>query len=90
MCECGRVTECPTCWRRADAARRAGQPKQPNKEPPAPCAHLGDELTGRERAARGLDHARRWALCLHDEKPLGEVVCPCRGCNSSCPGYAAP
>jgi hypothetical protein len=52
-----------------------------------PCKLVGRELTGRERAARGLDHARRWALCLHPDRPLGEAVCGCKGCGPGCRGY---
>jgi len=59
----------------------------PVAEPP-PCVHRGDELTGRERAARGLDHARHWAFCGHPGRPLGEAACPCHGCGPGCPGYA--
>lgn len=55
--------------------------------PPAPCKYVGDELTGKQRDARELDHQRRWAFCLHEQKPLGEAVCPCRGCGPNCSGY---
>lgn len=55
---------------------------------PAPCAHRGAELTGPERQARGLGHARRWTLCLHPAKPLGEAVCSCKGCGPKCSGYS--
>ncbi len=71
--------------------RTAAAPAPPAPAtPPGPCAHLGAELTGPERAARGLGHARKWSLCGHPGKPLGEAVCPCRGCGPKCPGYAAP
>jgi hypothetical protein len=53
-----------------------------------PCVHRGEELTGQEREALGLDHRRRWTLCLHDEQPLGAAVCSCKGCGANCPGYA--
>lgn len=55
--------------------------------PPAECTLRGRELTGPEREAAGLDHGRRWALCLHPEKPLGQHVCPCMGCGPNCRGY---
>lgn len=83
MCECGKVKECPECWRRADAARPA------KAKPAGPCTHRGEELSGRERQGRGLDHRRRWTLCLHPAQPLGEAVCRCKGCGPDCPGYAA-
>lgn len=57
--------------------------------PTPPCAHQGDDLTGPERQAAGLDHARRWLHCLHPDRPLGPHVCGCRGCGPRCPGYAA-
>jgi hypothetical protein len=61
-----------------------------NREVPVSlgCVHR-QELTGRERDARGLGHGKRWSLCLApDPKPLGrEVVCPCNGCGPKCPGY---
>lgn len=56
--------------------------------PPGPCAHLGRELTGPERTARGLGHVRKWSLCLHPDQPLGETVCPCKGCGPKCAGYS--
>lgn len=55
--------------------------------PPPPCVHAGDELTPAMRDAAGLDHAKRWTLCTHAEKPLGEHVCSCRGCGPKCRGY---
>lgn len=33
------------------------------------------------------DKLRDWHQCEHPEKPRGEIVCPCHGCNSSCRGY---
>jgi hypothetical protein len=59
----------------------------PKAAPAGPCVHRGRELTGPERQAAGLGHARRWTLCLHPDAPLGPHACPCRGCNSSCPGF---
>ena len=53
-----------------------------------PCKFVGEELTGAERESKGLDHARKWLLCLHPARPLGEVVCQCKGCGPGCPGYA--
>lgn len=51
------------------------------------CRFVGEPLCGRDREARGLDHMKRWSLCLHTNKPLGEVVCHCQGCGPACPGY---
>jgi hypothetical protein len=56
--------------------------------PPDDCSHFR-ELSGADRQARGLAHGKRWGLCLHAAKPLGEVVCPCRGCGPKCSGYPA-
>jgi len=81
---------CPACLSVACAILA----KQPTKRKPAParlplpCVHLGGELTGAERQARGLD-SRKWAKCNHPERPLGEAVCPCTGCGRGCRGYSA-
>lgn len=56
-------------------------------EPVAACRFVGDDLTGPERQAAGLEHSRRWLHCLHPDAPLGPHVCPCRGCGPKCPGY---
>lgn len=72
------------------AAERAAPPllaPRPESRAAAECEHCGAELAGGERQARGLGHSQRWALCLHPEQPLGEAVCPCRGCGPKCPGY---
>ena len=52
-----------------------------------PCVHLGDELSGAEREAHGLNHAKKWSRCENPSKPLGEFVCPCKGCGRWCRGY---
>jgi hypothetical protein len=52
-----------------------------------PCPHLGRLLTGLEREARGITHVRRWKYCLHESRPLGDVVCECQGCGPGCWGY---
>lgn len=60
-----------------------------NKPKSAPCARRGRELTGAEREARELSHARNWLFCESPrrvELRLAEVVCRCR-CNARCPGY---
>jgi hypothetical protein len=73
---CGRCT----LWAR-------GQWSVSAPPPPRPCVYLGDQLTGREREANGLDHRRVWSLCTHPAQPKGRHVCPCKGCGTSCPGY---
>lgn len=82
------VTRCRICWlyENREDYRRLWSPGEPPESPA--CVHLGDELTGRERDAAGLDHRRRWALCTHPDKPLGPHVCGCKGCGPKCPGYA--
>lgn len=64
-------------------------PKVPCPGGGAECRHKGDPVPGAERARRGLDHAKGWRYCLHIEKPLGEIVCPCQGCGPACPRYGA-
>lgn len=62
------------------------------KPRPLPCARLGDALTGPEQEALGLPRTRRYSLCLHEDKPLGDAVCGCMkpvGCGPKCPGYLA-
>lgn len=51
-----------------------------------PCPHFA-ELSGPERVAAGKGHSRQWGRCRHPERPLGDLVCPCNGCNSTCRGY---
>lgn len=53
-----------------------------------PCRFAGEGVAGPERHRLGLGHSRDWRYCLHPGRPLGEIVCPCKGCNSGCPGYA--
>jgi hypothetical protein len=97
----GRVSdrvECQTCesWEPREAGAEPSAPVQkvpgdatkPREKPPPAddCAHFR-ELSGAERRERGLSHGRRWGLCLHEERPLGETVNPCKGCKPTCPGY---
>lgn len=42
------------------------------------CKYLGDVVR------RDI---RTWHLCNHPLKPNGQVVCSCKGCNSTCYGY---
>lgn len=81
--------DCPECQamrRRSFGGWRAAAPA-PQPESP-PCRYRGDELTAPERIARRLSHQKRWTYCLHADRPHGDVVCPCKGCNPTCPGYA--
>ncbi len=83
---------CPICanWHtypphvRANLATRTATATP--KAIPLPCVHEGEPLTGFERNARGLD-SRAWKHCNHPKQPLGDVVCGCKGCGPSCPGY---
>lgn len=81
-------------WGGATPAAPAPIPKSGGRTrvpAPEPCAHKGRDLTGPERAAASLSHARRWALCLHPDTPLGEHVCGCMtpaGCGPRCAGYS--
>lgn len=58
------------------------------------CKYLGREATGLEREAAGKSHSKRWKLCMHPEKPHGELVCAClatpqsQRCNMECPGFS--
>jgi hypothetical protein len=71
------------------APRRPAATASPARQslPVAPCRFIGDELSGSERQARGLDHARKWTHCEHRTKPLGDAVCGCQGCGPRCRGY---
>lgn len=50
-----------------------------------PCQHLGEPVSSRYAADRGLNPAKSWRHCLHEQQPLGELVCPCK-CKR-CPMY---
>lgn len=79
---------CRKCWNELNArGGPANPPPLAATRAAEPCTLLGSELTGTQRDARGLGHAKKWSLCLHPDKPLGEVVCPCRGCGPGCRGY---
>ena len=89
--------DAPACvycglWLRVPAyrAKVAGSfPPERVEATAPPCRHRGRELTGPEREAAGLDHARLWLYCDHPAKPLGPTVCGCLGCGAHCPGYEA-
>jgi len=53
-----------------------------------PCVYRGHDLNGYEAAQQGLSTVKKWAKCHHADKPLGEYVCPCMGCGSTCNRYA--
>lgn len=57
---------------------------------PTACRFRGADIPGPARAVLGLPHAGTWARCGHPDRPLGEHVCPCRGCGPTCRGYAEP
>lgn len=90
-------TACKICERYvrdpeyAAAIDRVPAPKfpraaKPKSLPVIPCDFLGDMLNGFERERRGLD-SRAWAWCDNPGKPLGDAVCPCKGCGPRCSGY---
>lgn len=59
----------------------------PAEKPPA-CVHLGDQVPGPDRHRLNLGHVRDWKWCTHPDRPLGDAVCPCRGCGPKCRGYS--
>ncbi|VTT98948.1 unnamed protein product [Gemmataceae bacterium] len=70
--------------------RRCGDPAAAPKPQAAvraalPCVHLGAAVRG----DAAPDTIRDFRNCGHPEQPLGPVVCSCRGCGTSCPGYEA-
>jgi hypothetical protein len=54
---------------------------------PAPCQHRGELIPLAQRHELGVGTLRDWYPCQHPEKPLGDVVCGCRGCGPGCRGY---
>lgn len=56
---------------------RAGLPPPP---PVAPCPFYGKRV---DRPGQ----VREWHECKHPEQPLGPLVCRCKGCGPTCPGY---
>lgn len=85
--------DCRLCWLyHHDAGYREfydAQPDRATDPPPPECGLLGDELTKEQRVSLGIAETdvRRWSCCDHPKKPLGPIVCPCRGCGPSCGGY---
>jgi hypothetical protein len=84
-----RAVECQTC-----GSYVASAPDPPAVAPagtaePGECRFRGRGLAGPEREARGLGHARQWSFCENPARPLGDAVCPCRGCGPGCSGYSA-
>lgn len=84
---------CRLCWLEKHDPRYGGAINVHHIEDSSgyesPCKHRGRELIGTERQARNLDHARRWLFCLHEDHPLGDIVCSCKGCGPLCPKYEA-
>lgn len=82
-CACGR-TDCPACA--ASAAERLGgwDGKRGGRAslPTLPCRFVGEA-----RLVEGS--VSSWTGCGHPAKPLGDPVCPCRGCGPGCAGYEA-
>lgn len=79
------------CGRPYDGTNRrvcdASQPvlPQPVKVPlpVEPCPHLGAPVRGPDAP----DLTRDYRRCDHPDQPLGAVVCSCKGCGPTCPGY---
>lgn len=61
------------------AASRIQPPVQPPAPPATPCAHRGERVS--------LPGVQGWFECGHPERPLGNPVCPCKGCGPRCSGY---
>lgn len=103
-CTCDRLTkgqplapgDCRACWTFWHVPRvnalfgGSGVARVGRSPPPPPCGRLGRDALAGEAAAAGLDPVRRWSLCTHPQQPLGPLVCGCRGCGRSCPGYEWP
>ena len=87
---------CVVCWKwrhdPAFAVFHDGHVETPTTPAPSPqrkpCRFRGGKLLSGEAARLGLDARRDWFECGHPEQPLGSVVSPCKGCNSSCRGYS--
>lgn len=77
---------CKVCHLYATDARYRrlwdGLPQAPSPASAAPCVHYGPRV---DRTGQ----VREWHECLHPDKPLGELICRCRGCGPKCPGYSA-
>ncbi len=59
--------------------------------PVVPCTFRGDELTGDELDQFGIKRdSKRHYHCEHEAKPLGAIICSCRGCGPGCKGYSSP
>lgn len=67
--------------------RKVSPPPPPE---PVPLCVLATTLTGQQCVELGKNPARAWQRCGHPELPQGsEIVCTCKGCKPSCPGYKA-
>jgi hypothetical protein len=88
--------DCRVCQRlRGYTAALTRQAPTPASSPPlasaaAPdCIHLGNEIEGAERQARGLSHLRVWRTCALGLGNAG-AVCKCLGCGPQCGQYQRP
>ncbi len=68
------LSQCRPCW-----VAGGGDKRLPARQP-ADCSHLGDRV---DRPGQ----VREWRACGHPDKPLGPLVCKCKGCGLGCPGY---
>lgn len=76
---------CPVCKQHVafvSALPPKGTPTLTNRVS-LPCIHLGSPVP----APPGANPAKRWSSCDHPRKPLGDPVCPCKGCGPKCVGY---
>ncbi len=48
------------------------------------CVHRGEMSIHPPEAP---DNVKDWRRCGHPQTPLGKLVCLCKGCGVSCPGY---
>ncbi len=79
----------PVSHKSVSATRAAGRdgPFPPPTIKPAPCLHVGGNLTGTDKIRLGLGVLKTFTACDHPEKPLGPIVCGCQGCGPKCKGY---
>lgn len=61
-------------------------PPASKSAPSEACPHAAP-LLGFEKRRLGLDVRKDWRRCGHPQQPLGEYVCPCKGCGPGCSGY---
>lgn len=88
---------CRICWLSVNDIRyqklwnlpiKTEQPKKLYKHKKKLCLYRDEEKLPNYAAAKlSLDVRRTWYVCSHPDKPLGEYVCPCKGCGVRCTGY---